>query len=60
MAHVDTPKEANTVKKMNDRCLLLSSNGVIHYLRMGDCKWFFKKDLLSFNASDLTVAISYC
>ena len=33
MAQVDSPKEASTVKKMNDRSLRLSSNKMTHYLK---------------------------
>ena len=31
MAQADTPKEANTVKKMNGQLQLLSSNKTTHY-----------------------------
>ena len=33
MAQVDPPKEANTVKKMNGRSLLISSNKTTHYFK---------------------------
>ena len=33
MAQADPPKEANTVKKMNDRSLLISSNKKTHYFK---------------------------
>ena len=33
MAQADPPKEASTVKKMNGRSLLLSSNKMTHYFK---------------------------
>ena len=33
MAQADPPKEANTVKKMNDRSLFISSNKKTHYFK---------------------------
>ena len=33
MAHVDPPKEASTVKKMNDLPQLLSLNKITHYFK---------------------------
>ena len=33
MAQADPSKEASTVKKMNDRLLLLSSNKMMHYFK---------------------------
>ena len=33
MAQADPPKEANTVKKMNDRSLLISSNKNTFYFK---------------------------
>ena len=33
MAQADPSKEANTVKKMNDRLLRLSSNKMMHYFK---------------------------
>ena len=33
MAQADPPKEANTVKKMNDRSLLISSNKKTFYFK---------------------------
>ena len=40
MAQADPPKEANTVKKINGRSLLLSLN-VATTLNMDNCKWCF-------------------
>ena len=41
-------REANTVKKMNDRLLLLSLNKITHYFKkMDNFKWCFEKNLLS-------------
>ena len=33
MAEADPPKEASTVKKMDGRSLLLSSNKITHYIK---------------------------
>ena len=35
MAQADPPKEAHTVKKMNLRSLLISSNKATHYFKEG-------------------------
>ena len=43
MAQADPTKEASTVKKMNERSLLFSSNKTTHYFKkMDDCKWCFE------------------
>ena len=49
MAQADPSKEASTVKKMNDRLLLLSSNKMMHYFK----KWttpssVLKKEYVAF------------
>ena len=47
MAHADPPREANTVKKMNGRSLLIFSNKTTHYFKEWTAARCFEKNILS-------------
>ena len=47
MAQADPPKEANTVKKMNGRSLLIFSNKTTHYFKEWTAARCFEKNILS-------------
>ena len=55
MAQADPPREANTVKKINDRSLLTFSNKTTHYFKEWTAARCFEKNILSlqkFNTSN--------
>ena len=55
MAQADPPREANTVKKMNGRSLLIFSNKTTHYFKELTVARCFEKNVLSlqkFNTSN--------
>ena len=55
MAQADPPREANTVKKMNGRSLLIFSNKTTHYFKEWTAARCLKKYILSlqkFNTSN--------
>ena len=47
MTQADPPKEANTVKKMNGRSLLIFSNKTTHYFKEWTAVRCFEKNILS-------------
>ena len=47
MAQADPPREANTVKKMNGRSLLIFSNKTTHYFKEWTAARCFEKSILS-------------
>ena len=49
MAQTVPLRKATTVKKLNDRSLLLPINEIAHYFKkMDDCKWRFEKKSIFF------------